>query len=175
VEADLRKSSLGKLFGIPVPPQTGLPLLLAGKGTVSEMVIQSGFENLWLLPNQVLPPNPTVLLGSDALQRLIGDLKKKFDYIVIDGPPVLPVADAMLLSKVLDGVVLMARFNKTRRADIQRAIRLLKAVHAPLLGTILNGVDMKKSLYGYGYAPAQASMDSDQKIKNILSEFSPSE
>jgi polysaccharide biosynthesis transport protein len=170
IDADLRKSSIGTLFGISIPPQTGLPALLIGKAKVSEMIIKSEFENLWLLPNNIIPPNPTALLGSDALEQLIGKLKKDFDYIVIDTAPVLPIADAMLLSKVLDGVVLMARYNKTRWADIRRAARLLKAVNAPLLGTVLNGVEIKKNLYAYVYG-IQGSPKSVEKVKSFLPEL----
>jgi capsular exopolysaccharide synthesis family protein len=175
IDADLRKSSVSILFGISLPPRTGLPMLLAGQGKASQMVMKSGIENLWLLSNNVIPPNPAVLLGSESLKRLIQDLKKDFDYIVLDGAPVLPVADSVLLSALLDGVVLMALYNQTRRADIHLALRLLRAVHAPLLGTIFNGVDMKNDVYGYGhgYAPFPASTDSVTKIKTFLSGFSP--
>ncbi|HXL73137.1 MAG TPA: hypothetical protein VN963_05870, partial [bacterium] len=92
------------------------------------------------------------------------------DYIVIDGAPVLPIADAMLLSKVLDGVVLMARYNKTRLAEIRRATRLLRAVNAPLLGTVLNGVEIKKNLYANVYG-IQASLKSVEKVKSFLPEL----
>lgn len=151
VDADIRKSSVGAIFGITVPPKTGLPMLLTGQGKASDMVIKSQFENLWLLPNNVIPPNPAELLGSDALKNLIQELRKEFDYIVFDGAPILPVTDSALLSRALDGVVLMARFNQTRRAEVRRALQLLKAVNAPLLGVILNCVDTKTGQYGYGY------------------------
>jgi capsular exopolysaccharide synthesis family protein len=152
IDADIRKSSISSLFGITVPPKTGLPMLLAGKGSIEKMIIQSGFANLWLLPNNVVPPNPSELLGSETMKHLVQNLKNKFDYIVIDGSPILPVTDSVVLSTALDGVVLMARWNKTRRAEVKRALRLLRAVNAPLLGTVLNSVDIKKDFYGnYGY------------------------
>jgi capsular exopolysaccharide synthesis family protein len=173
IDADFRRPSIGTLLGLWSPPQTGLPALLAGKAKSSEMIVKSDFENLWVMPNNIIPPNPTALLGSDALQQLIRDLKKDFDYIVIDGAPVLPVADASLLSRVLDGVVLMGRYNKTRRSEINRAIRLLRVVDAPLLGTVLNGVDMKKNFYVYGYRSArvQAPRDVVGKVKSLLTEL----
>ncbi len=151
VDADIRKSSVGAIFGIKVPPKTGLPMLLTGQGKASAMIVKSEFKNLWLLPNNVIPPNPAELLGSDALKHLIQELKKQFDYIVFDGAPILPVTDSALLSRSLDGVVLMARFNKTRRSDVRRALQLLRAVQAPLLGIMLNCVDAKTGQYGYGY------------------------
>ncbi len=151
IDADLRKSSISTLFGISVKPQTGLPMLLAGKGKAADMVVKSEFENLWLLPNNIIPPNPSELLGSEAMKHLIQELKKQYDYIVIDGAPILPVTDSVVLSTALDGMVLMARWGKTRRSEIHRALGLLRSVQAPLLGTVLNFVDMKKSLYGYGY------------------------
>ncbi len=152
IDADLRKSSIGMIFGIKVPSNTGLPMLLAGKGKIAEMAVKSEFENLWLLPNNVIPPNPSELLGSEAMKHLIQELKKQYDYIIIDGAPILPVTDSVVLSTALDGMVLMARYNQTRRTEVNRALRLLRAVNAPLLGTILNCVDMKSSQYGYyGY------------------------
>jgi capsular exopolysaccharide synthesis family protein len=170
IDADFRRPSIGTLLGLWIPPETGLPALLAGKAKPADMILKSDFKNLWAIPNNIIPPNPTALLGSDALQQLIRDLKKDFDYIVIDGAPVLPVADASLLSRVLDGVILMGRYNKTRRSEINRAVRLLRAVDAPLLGTVLNGVDMKKNFYVYGYrsARAQAPRDVAGKVKSLL-------
>ncbi len=169
IDADLRKSSIGMIFGIKVPQDTGLPMLLAGKGKVAEMAVKSEFENLWLLPNNVIPPNPSELLGSEAMKHLIQELKKQYDYIVIDGAPILPVTDSVVLSTSLDGMVLMARYNQTRRAEVNRALRLLRAVNAPLLGTILNCVDMKSShygYYGYGYGygsgPTKGTADPTQ-------------
>lgn len=99
------------------------------------------------LTNGTIAPNPSVLLGSEEFKQLIQDLKKRYDYIVVDGVSILPVSDSVVLSTVLDGVILMAHCDKTRKNEFYQALQRLRAVNAPLLGTILNGVDIKKSLY----------------------------
>ena len=78
-------------------------------------------------------------------------MRKHFDYVVFDAPPVLPVTDAVILAKRLDGVILLARFDRTRRSDLRRSFEQLKSAQAPLLGTIINGVDVRQGLYGFSY------------------------
>jgi capsular exopolysaccharide synthesis family protein len=151
VDADLRKPTINILFGVKVPAKTGLPFLLTGAGKISGMAVESGFPNLWLLPNGTFPPNPTELMGSEAMKRAIEEMRKEFDYVIFDCPPVLPVSDAVVLSKRLDGVILLARFDKTRRAELRRSHEQLRTANAPLLGTVFNGVDIQDGLYGYGY------------------------
>jgi receptor protein-tyrosine kinase len=78
-------------------------------------------------------------------------MKDEYDYVVFDGAPVLPVTDSVVLSTHLDGVVLLARWDKTKTRETAKALEHLKAVGAPVLGTLLNHVRVKKGLYGYGY------------------------
>jgi capsular exopolysaccharide synthesis family protein len=151
VDADMRKPSVSILFGVSVPPKAGLPFLLSGNGKLSDMTVESGFPNLWLLPNGTVPPNPAELMGSEAIKRAIDEMRKSFDVVVFDCPPVLPVSDAVVLAKRLDGVILLARFDKTRRAELRRSYEQLRTAKAPLLGTVFNGVEIEHGLYGYGY------------------------
>ncbi|HEY5037589.1 MAG TPA: polysaccharide biosynthesis tyrosine autokinase [bacterium] len=150
VDADLRKSSVRKIFGMNNGRQTGLALALTGQGNWKEMVQPSGTENLDLFPNTITPPNPAELLGSDAMRKLIEEFKKEYDFVVFDGAPVLPVTDSVVLSTFLDGVVLLVRWDKTRFHEVAMALEHLKSVKAPVLGTLLNCVKVKKGLYGYG-------------------------
>jgi capsular exopolysaccharide synthesis family protein len=151
VDGDLRKPSLSVLFGVTVPPKTGLPFLLTGQGSLAGMAVESGFPNLHLLPNATVPPNPAELLGSEALKKAIEEMKGSYDHVIFDCPPILPVTDAVLLSKRLDGIILLARFDKTRRTDLKRAFEQLRAAKAPLLGTVINGIEVREGLYGFGY------------------------
>jgi receptor protein-tyrosine kinase len=146
VDADLRKPALHLLFETEITKNVGLPLLLTGKMNLEKMLVSSSFENLWLLPNNVIPPNPAELLGSESMKKVIDEMKRGFDYVVFDGAPILPVTDSVLLSTSLDGVLFLARFNQTRRAEVRQAFKRLDAVKAPLLGTVLNGVDVRKGL-----------------------------
>ena len=151
VDADLRKSSVRKIFGLENRFDTGLPLALTGQKPWNQMTRPSGVEHLDLLPNTVTHPNPAELLGSASMRKLIEEMKDEYDYIVFDAPPVLPVTDAVVLSTLLDAVVLMVRFNATRSSDASRAMDHLKRVGTKVVGTIINCVSMKKNLYGYGY------------------------
>jgi capsular exopolysaccharide synthesis family protein len=151
VDADFRKSSVRKAFGLENGMEAGLPLALTGQKPWKEMVRPSGIENLDLLPNTVTPPNPAELLGSMTFEKLIEEMKKQYDFVVFDGAPILSVTDSVVLSTHLDGVVLMARFNQTRSSGIKHALEHLKRVRANVVGTVLNYVPVKQGLYGYGY------------------------
>lgn len=151
VDADLRKSSVRKIFGIEKDKDVGLPLALTGHGDWHNMIEASGIENLDLLPNSVAPPNPAELLGSAAMKKVLGEMKKTYEFVIFDGAPVLPVTDSVVLSTLLDGVVLMARWDYSRTHEVARALEQLRAVNAPVLGTLLNRTVVKKGLYGYSY------------------------
>jgi tyrosine-protein kinase Etk/Wzc len=152
VDADLRKPSLHKLFKLDVGKDQGLPLLLSGQGKNLESQLRKGpVPGLWLLPCGVLAPNPSELLGSAALAKVLATLTARFDHVVFDASPVLPVTDGVILATRMDGVALLARFEQTRRVEFKRALEHLAAVKAPMLGTILNAVDLRKYSYAYGY------------------------
>lgn len=153
VDADFRKSSVRKMFGVSNAKESGLPLALAGQQDWRGMLQPSGVEGLDLLANGVRPPNPAELLGSESLKRLIGEFKAAYDYVIFDGAPILPVTDSVVLSTQLDGVVLMARWDKTHSGDVAKALEHLKAVGTNVIGTLLNCVNTKAAYYGlrYGY------------------------
>ncbi len=153
VDADFRKSSVRKMFGTPNGKESGLPLALAGQQDWRSMIQPSGVEGLELLANMVTPPNPAELLGSEFLKRLIGEFKAAYDYVIFDGAPILPVTDSVVLSTQLDGVVLMARWDKSHSGDVTKSLEHLKAVGTNVVGTLLNCVNTKAAYYGlrYGY------------------------
>src|SRR5665213_311791 len=144
IDENLRKPSLGEFFDISAAAGSDFLKALAGKRKIEEMVVKTQFENLWILLNHSVTSNPSALLGSEPFKKLIEDLKNQFDFIVIDGAPLFPVADSVTLSKVLDGVMLMATYNQTHKTEFLRALQLLRAVNAPLAGTVLKGGDIKK-------------------------------
>jgi tyrosine-protein kinase Etk/Wzc len=152
VDADLRKPRVHSLFKVGVRKDQGLPLLLSGQSkNLDKYLFRGPVPGLWLLPCGVLVPNPSELLGSVALSMALTAMKKRFDHVVFDASPILPVTDGVVLSTRLDGVAVMARFEQTRRVELKRALEYLAAVKAPVLGTILNAVDMRKYSYAYGY------------------------
>ena len=151
IDADLRKPSVHKVFGVKPTAQQGLPLLLSGQGQAGGMLVKGPVPGLWLLPCGVKPPNPSELLGSPRLGYWLKWLKSRYDYVIFDAAPILPVTDSVALSTQLDGVLLLARFEQTRRSEVQRSLDVLGRVNARVLGTVLNSVDMKKYAYTYGY------------------------
>jgi tyrosine-protein kinase Etk/Wzc len=151
VDADLRKPSVHKAFGLKAGAGKGLPLLLSGQGSPASMIVRGPAKGLSLLPCGVRAPNPAELMGSPRLPRLVEWLKARYDFVVFDAAPLLPVTDTLSLAACLDGLLLLARFEQTRRGELRRALEQLGGVRARVLGTVLNAVDMAKYAYTYGY------------------------
>ncbi len=119
---------------------------------INSAILKTGVDNLFLLPSGSLPHNPTELLGSDRLSFLISSLKKRFDLLVIDSPPVLPASDALLLAPLTDGVVFMMRAGRMNREMVKKAVDQILQAKANLIGIVLNHVDVRSEGYYYrGY------------------------
>lgn len=163
VDADLRRPVLHSIFG--VDRHNGLTNVLVGRSLVEEVVQSTEIENLSLMPCGTLPPNPSELLGSNAMRQLIADLKERYDMVLFDSPPVIAVTDAAVLGSRLDGLILVLKSAQTDRHAAFRAQELLKGVKTPVLGALLNGVRME-SLYGsyyYYYHYYYYGRDGDKK------------
>jgi receptor protein-tyrosine kinase len=136
VEADLRRPTLDEYFR--VDRAVGLTDVIVGRGDIDTALQSVGFNGLMLLPSGQLPPNPSELVGSEAMVQLLETLRDRFDMIIINTPPLLPVTDAAVLSAHADGAVVVVRAGKTTRHQLMLAMRSLQAVGARLLGTVLN-------------------------------------
>lgn len=136
IEADLRKPKIADYLAIE--RAVGLTNVLAGQVAVDKVLQAWGHGGLTVLPSGTIPPNPSELLGSPAMRELLGQLRDRFDMIVIDTPPLLPVTDAAVLAVQADGVVLIARYGKTKWTEVDAAITTLSTVDARLLGCVLN-------------------------------------
>ncbi len=110
-------------------------------------VIQTEIEGLSLLPSGVIPPNPSELLGSERMSFLISYLEKKFDFMLIDTPPILPASDALLVAPQVGGVSLVVKAGMLNRKMVAKAVEQLRRTQARLLGIILNRVDVKREGY----------------------------
>lgn len=148
IDCDLRKPSLHKKFGLS--NTVGLSDVIVGKESVS-VVGHRYNNNLTVLTSGKIPPNPAEMLGSKSMKALIEALKKVFDYVILDTPPVQAVADAQILSTRADGTLIVVRAEKTKKDSVLNAVNLLKKVNANIIGTILNGMDTKKNDYYYYY------------------------
>jgi capsular exopolysaccharide synthesis family protein len=148
IDADCRKPTQHRIFSLGVQP-AGLSTVLMGKATFDEAVRPSGVENLDLLPCGPLPPNPSELLNSPAFGQLITSLCERYDQIVVDSPPVVPVTDSRILGAACDAVLLVLRAEKTTRRVAEHARDALVSVGATLVGAVVN--DTPRNQYGYYY------------------------
>jgi capsular exopolysaccharide synthesis family protein len=153
VDADLRKPSMAAYFGV----QTGggLTEVLSGQWTLDGALVPIA-ERLTLLPSGSLPSFPGELVGSAAMVRTIEELERRYDLVIIDTPPVLPVSDALVIGVHVGGVIVVARMAETRRASLRRAVDAVRKVNAVLLGVVGNAVVRHEekaygNSYGYGY------------------------
>lgn len=138
IEADMRRPMIAEYLGIE--GGAGLTNVLAEQAEPDEVIQPWGTGGLHVLPCGTLPPNPSELIGSDTMRALVSDLRGRFDMIVIDTPPLLPVTDAAVASAQADGVVLVARYGSTSREQLATARNALRAVGAHVVGTVLNMV-----------------------------------
>lgn len=149
IDADMRNPSLHKSLGLR--NDRGLSNLLAGDGKLSTTVQEVGMPNLSALVAGRLPPSPAELLAGGAMERVLDEAGQAFDHIVIDGPPILGLADAPLLGRVAEATIFVLEFGRTRATQARHALNRLIAAHAPVAGAVLTKFDMQKSGYGYGY------------------------
>lgn len=157
IDADLRVSQLSEIFHpVNAPSRVGLTDLLTGQAQLNQVVHRTAVSCLDILPAGSRAPNPAELLGSHVMGHLIHDLQQRYDFVLLDSPPLLPVADGLMLSRLVDSVVLVVRSRLTDRKVAQEARRRLLRVNARVLGVVLNDLDTKSDGYdmmvygGYG-------------------------
>jgi capsular exopolysaccharide synthesis family protein len=151
VDSDLRRPAQHRIFGLS--NQQGLTNLLRSPGVaVNGYLQETEIENLRVLTCGEVPPNPSELLGSQRMGQLMTRLEDLADVVLFDSPPVLAVADATVLSKRVDGLVLVTEAGQTRRGAAQQAVLNLRQAGARMLGAVLNGVSQKGGGYYYYYS-----------------------
>lgn len=161
-DCDLRSPSLNRIFGVPREPgfthvALGMNRLddvlhrfsevFLGRVDMQSMLTSAGLENLRILSAGALPPNPSELLASPLFTDFVVEVASRFDVILIDAPPILPVTDAVILSTRVDGVVLVYQLGRIGRAVLKRAKTHLDNVHAAIRGIVLNDVKAEVSSY----------------------------
>ncbi|GKX67447.1 CpsD/CapB family tyrosine-protein kinase [Inconstantimicrobium mannanitabidum] len=146
IDCDLRKPSIHKKFKIS--NALGLSDVLIGKMKVEEAVNKYG-NRLDILTAGKIPPNPSEMLGSKAMEKLLEEIKDHYDIVILDTSPVLAVTDAQVLSRKADGTILVVRAEATKKDAVLRAKGLLDMVGAKILGTVINGVERSRKHYYY--------------------------
>lgn len=147
VDADLRRPRLQKVFTGKM--NLGLVNYLAANIPLDDIIQFTEVPNLSVVLSGPIPPNPSELLASDRMKHLIEEVRGKFAYVIFDSPPVLAVTDAIVLATSADGVVLCVHGGQTPRELVQRSAERLKQANIPVLGAILNNLDLHQ--YGYTY------------------------
>jgi len=148
VDADLRRPLVHRAFNLVQEP--GLTDVLVGTSSLREAIRPNVVPKLDVLPAGALPPNPSELLGSEAMARLLETLRGQYDTIIFDSPPTLAVTDATVLGASVDAVILVVRAGETDEVAAQRALQQLRRVQAKIAGTVLNGMQKRRDRY-YNY------------------------
>ncbi len=153
IEADMRRPRAADYLGLE--RAVGLSNILAGQVSVHDVMQPWGTDGLMVLPSGSVPPNPSEMLGSQNMVNLLTEMRTMFDLVVIDTPPLLPVTDGAVASTLADGVLVVVRYGKTTRHQINAALYSLEAVDARVLGCVFSMMPRKgagESGYdGYGY------------------------
>lgn len=149
VEADLRRPRAARYMQLM--ESVGLSNVLSGAADLDDVLQTTANSKVSMLAAGPHPPNPSELLGSSHMQHLLEELRSRFDYVVLDAPPLLPVTDAAVLTNLTDGALVVARYGHTKRDQLARAVENLRAIDARVLGVILNMVPAKSSGYEYSY------------------------
>ncbi|MDR0300026.1 MAG: CpsD/CapB family tyrosine-protein kinase [Streptococcaceae bacterium] len=150
IDADLRKPTVHRTFNLD--NQSGLANVLVRQVELGSAIQETDFsKNLFILSSGSIPNNPSELLGSRAMADVLTEVRRVFDLIIVDTPPLLGVTDAQILSRAIDGVVLVAHANQTKKEELARAKRLLEQVQANILGCVLSNYEARDSSYYYYY------------------------
>ncbi len=149
VESDMRLPTFARRFGIAATP--GLSNVLAGWNKVETVIQKSGLhENLFCISSGDIPPNPAELLCSNRMKNFIEEMKEKFDYIILDLPPVTVVSDALIISPFIHGILVVVRQDYSERRLLAQAMRQLKFAKIKILGFVLTGAGSRKAYGRYG-------------------------
>ncbi|WP_090580977.1 CpsD/CapB family tyrosine-protein kinase [Paenibacillus sp. OV219] len=149
IDADLRNPSLHQVF--QQSNRVGLTSAFLNHQPITDVISETNIDNLFIIPSGPIPPNPSEILGSQRMQMLMDDLKRIFDVILLDTPPVLPVADSLIVSSYCDGVILVVHAGKVKKELVKKAKANLDHVKARILGVVLNNNERSKNEGQYYY------------------------
>ncbi len=149
MDADLRHPDIRRVCG--VKQQEGFSEWVSGSKTLEECYAQDkDFQNLYIMPAGTIPPNPLELLSSKTFRNALEEVKNRFDYIIIDTPPVVPVSDAIVLGNLVDGVIVSVKFDGTTFPIAQEMLKRLRSNNIEPLGAVLSLFDPRKAKSYYG-------------------------
>ncbi len=165
LDCDLRKPLLHTIFDLEQEP--GLTDVLLGKKSWKEINHSTGIENLDFLSTGAIPPNPSELLGTPKMKKIIEELKSHYDFILLDSPPAITVTDSIILSSFLDGTFLVIESGGVTIEAVTRAKSLLEKVHTKIKGAILNNIKEEGKKYRYYYQYSYYGKTSHNPAKTL--------
>jgi protein-tyrosine kinase len=149
VDLDLRKPKVHKIYD--VENTIGITDILSERVDLEEAIKVNKNNGFHVITSGEKTSAVVNLLESNKMKELIEKLRKKYDYILLDSPPVINVSDAIYISRLSDSILFVLSQNRTKRGLVKEAINLLKQNNCNILGIVINQVDIKKTRYGYGY------------------------
>lgn len=150
IDADLRRPMIHEYLRLE--RTAGLTTALIGGADINDLLQPWGDDTLYVLTSGQIPPNPSELLGSEAMKSLLARLEEAFDTVIVDAPPLLPVTDAVVLSQHVGGVAVIVGVQKTRTQELSKSMAALELVNANVLGVVLNRLPVKgPDAYTRGY------------------------
>ena len=149
IDCDMRNPTVHKNFNLS--NKVGLSSCISMGTAVADAVQETGIEGLDALTAGVIPPNPSELLGSKRMQNVLQRAKEQYDYVLIDTPPVMPVTDALIVSRFVDGMILVIASAEVKVEMAREVKNQLVNAGANILGVVLNKVRSEHHGYGYGY------------------------
>lgn len=149
VDADMRKGKMSKYLG--VEPEAGLSEILQGEKNVNDAIFHIENENLAFIAGGPVPEYPSELLSSKEFKNFLAEMRLKFDHVIIDTPPIIPVTDAGIIGTQIDGLVMVIQSGRTQRGIVKRAEELLYQSHSKILGHVLTNIEYHLPQYIYRY------------------------
>ena len=149
IDCDMRNPTVHKNFNLS--NKVGLSSCISMGTAVADAVQATGIEGLDALTAGVIPPNPSELLGSEQMKNLLQRAKEQYDYVLIDTPPVMPVTDALIVSRFVDGMILVIASAEVKVEMAREVKNQLVNAGANIIGVVLNKVRSEHHGYGYGY------------------------
>lgn len=167
IDGDLRRPRVHDCFGESQRP--GLADILIGAIPPDQAILQTQVNGLSLMCSGTIPSNPSEILGSNEYDDLIRLMKERFDYILVDSPPILAVSDPCILSRQTNGMIVVFRHGKNRLSAVRHTVDLIRAHGIRMLGTIFNGVELSENgSHGYSYSYTELLSDPEAKPQENL-------
>ncbi len=163
IDADLRRARIADYFGLE--SGAGLTTVLIGQASLDDVVQPHGSTGLDVLASGPIPPNPSELLGFPEMKKLLEEATRRYDVVILDTPPLLPVTDAAILSHITSGALVVVGSRIVRRPELEKSLESLDRVDTRVLGLVLNKVQKQdEDHYGYGYEHAYEQLEAADSV-----------